>query len=199
MRLCSCCVDTLANHLSQLPELYRRSGAILHHRPQREVVCRRGRTFGGLALDDAVVSFRAAVMSVLASWCGLVVQERPVSVAPRRRVAELAGFLTVHLDWLAAHPAAGDAAAEIQELAEKAEIAVNPNPLTKLVVGLCDRPGCASSVHAIVGVRDWIPDRVCCDSGHVWRPHEWLLLARRIEQAGRALEADGSDGRGTAA
>jgi hypothetical protein len=197
--LCSCCVDTLAGHLARLPALYQRSEASLHRRTKREVERVRGGAFGGITLDEAVVSSRATMVSVLTAWCVLVVQERPVSVAPRRLVVELAGFLTVHLDWLAAHPAAGDAAAEIQELAEQAQAAIQPNRLTELKLGPCVRPGCVSSVRITVGARDGVsPDRVSCDSGHVLRPHEWLLFDHRLEQA-RRMEADRFNDGGSAA
>jgi hypothetical protein len=200
MRLCFCCLDKLAKHISRLPDLYRLCESILVSRPKREVERIRHKTFGGISLDEAVVSARSDIVSVLASWAGLVVDERRVSAPPQRQVADLAVFLSSHLEWLAAHPAAGDAVTEIHEVVKNVEAVVQPSPLLTLELGPCDRPGCESRVHVTLRAKDSLPQsRVCCESGHVWRPSEWLLLGHRIEQAQRALTEGRSDPGGHAA
>ena len=94
-RLCGPCHDGLAALLSELPGL---SAAIEHGRAATEA--------------------RSAARVVLASWAHVVVGGRAVP-RPARSVAELAGFLHRHVDWLGAHPAVAEIVAEIGELAAR--------------------------------------------------------------------------------
>ena len=52
---------------------------------------------------------------VLASWCLLVAEERHLATLPRTPPHQ-ARWLTLHLDWLARHPAANDAATELHDV-----------------------------------------------------------------------------------
>lgn len=88
--------------------------------------CRRGAVAGarlcGDCLDGLVAHLhllasghvvgRAAVRGVLATWAHVVVTGRVVA-RPARSVAGLAEFLCRHIDWLGAHPAAAEFAAEV--------------------------------------------------------------------------------------
>lgn len=192
LRVCVVCRDKLAAHLREIPALYRQCGRILVNRYERGPERIRGGMPGGISLNDAVFTARADMLSVLASWCGLVVDERPVSHPPRREIDALARFLSIHLEWLTGHPAAGSAVTEIHDVAVEAATAVDPDPSMRLELGPCARAGCVSTVHMIVRARTSESNaRVSCGAGHVWRPYEWLRLGHRIEQARQTL----TDGR----
>ncbi|GAB1509591.1 hypothetical protein [Actinophytocola sp. KF-1] len=99
-RLCEPCHDGLATLLTDLPGLY---AAVEHSRVP------------GTPLSARTVEARTAVRGVLASWAHVVVGGRAVP-RPVRSVAELAGFLHRHVDWLSAHPAVAEIVAEIGDL-----------------------------------------------------------------------------------
>ncbi|MYS24564.1 MULTISPECIES: hypothetical protein [unclassified Streptomyces] len=69
----------------------------------------------GIPLNGPAVEARAAIRGTLASWADLIVEGRTVRL-PLRTVPALAAFLRRHLSWLAVHPAAEDAASEIDAL-----------------------------------------------------------------------------------
>jgi hypothetical protein len=119
----------------------------------------------------------------------MVVDERGVAGPKHREVLHLVAFLTTHVDWLAAHATAADITAEISDLVRTAREAINPNKVTRIELGPCGQPGCNQAVHAAVRAQDkLLPLQVSCEAGHVWPPHQWLLLGRRIEQARYRLE-----------
>lgn len=94
-RLCGSCRDGLAALLSELPGLY-----------------------GTIERGARAAEARSAVRGVLASWVHVVVGGRAVP-RPVRSVAELAGFLHRHVDWLGAHPAVAEIVAEFGDLAAR--------------------------------------------------------------------------------
>ncbi|RBQ20917.1 hypothetical protein DP939_07585 [Spongiactinospora rosea] len=134
------------------------------------------RSSTGIVLDEAVVEARGRMRDTLSSWCALVAEGRGIPAPAERDVAALAAFLTARLDWLAAHPAAGEFAAEIAELAGDATEALDPRRGRARGLGPCPRPGCT----AVVALRPDTGGRVGCGSGHVWQPHEWLSLSSRL-------------------
>ncbi|MGW5822514.1 hypothetical protein ACWFR0_39495, partial [Streptomyces noursei] len=83
----------------------------------------RERTSGGplpgMPFNTAATEVRSGIVTTLASWSGLVAQERGVA-APARTVPALARWLVEHLEWLAAHPAAGEFSAELHRWARAA-------------------------------------------------------------------------------
>jgi hypothetical protein len=124
------------------------------------------------------------MMTVLASWAGLVVEERDVFRSPERDVLVLAEFLGAHLDWLAEHFAAADLAAEIETLVRAAEDTISPDPGVRVELGRCDEAGCGAVVSATLRGRGGIaPQVIRCDGGHVWPPKRWLILKSKFEQA----------------
>jgi hypothetical protein len=170
--LCESERERLAELLCELPALYARCESQLVNRRERGIELRvRGGAPGGIVLRDELVSARADIVSMLASWAALVVDERGVSGRPVRAVPALAAFLVAHLRWLQAHPAAGDAVAEFTEVAEGARAALGGGSVP-LDLGPCSRPGCA----AVILAGD---DGVRCGDGHVVPPHDWLALRQR--------------------
>lgn len=99
-RLCVACRDRLDQQLRGLPDLY--------------TALERTRV-PGVPLSPRMVELRVAFRGVLASWSQLVAGGRGVA-RPVRSVAGMAEFLSRHADWLGAHPAAAEVAAEIGEL-----------------------------------------------------------------------------------
>jgi hypothetical protein len=102
-RLCAGCRDRLAERLRELPARY---GALAPSRPP------------GVPPSAHAAEARSAVRGVLAAWAHVVVGGRTVA-RPARSVAGLAGFLHRHVDWLGAHPAAGEIADELGDLAAR--------------------------------------------------------------------------------
>lgn len=188
-RLCRRCRRFTQDRLSRLPALYRGCESALTNRRPRHSERIRGGLPGGISLNDRAVHARSEVLAVLASWASLVVEERRLSAAPGRSVGALARFLDRHIDWLSRHPAAGDFADEIHQVTGMAEAVTNPQSSARVELGPCDQPGCASPVTAIMRSRDNGPASVSCGGGHVWRPHEWLMLGRRLELASSAADS----------
>lgn len=190
LRLCAVCRDRLAHDLAGLPELYDASEAALTHPRHRAVERIRGGRPDGICLNDAVVKARSDMLRILASWAGMVVDERGVTGPDQREIRHLAVFLTSHVDWLAAQTTAAALADEIAGLAKSARESINPNTMTRMELGPCAQSGCGQTVHAVVRAEDeLLPTQVSCQAGHVWPPHQWLLLGRRIEQAKRRHQA----------
>ncbi|MEU7907449.1 hypothetical protein [Actinoplanes sp. NPDC049118] len=146
----------------------------------------------GIALNDDAVRIRTDILDVLSSWCTLVIEDLRVPGPENRTVTGLARTLDRHLTWLAGHPAAGDFAAEVLELAATARRVIDHGSAQPRLLGTCERPGCTSTVYLRP---DNSPgNRVSCAAGHVWQPHEWLSLSRRMHHAAAPV-APGGTGR----
>jgi hypothetical protein len=129
-----------------------------------------------LTLNESAVAIRAEIMTVLASWAGLILAERAdVTARPERDVRELADFVRANTDWLAGHSAGAEAVAEFRDLVRRAERVSGTEQPARVEVGPCDVDGCGQQVYARFGAGT--SAEVSCPSGHVRRPDEWLLLA----------------------
>jgi hypothetical protein len=170
--------------------LYDECEGMLVPRPKREVERRvRGGMLGTACINEAALMARSAILSTLASWAGLVRDERPVRVSLQREVAALSRFLLIHLDWLATHPAARELSDELEEAVGMAERVVQPSVAQKLEVGKCEKHGCGSTLYATLRDENGrSPSLVSCDHGHVVGPREWLLLHHSTHVRG-AVEA----------
>jgi hypothetical protein len=189
--LCNSCRSGLSDHLAILPKLYRWSEEILLNTRVSDVGRVRGGLPGGISLNVAAVKLRTEMLSVLASWAGLVVDERPVGRPPGREVCALATFLRVHLEWLSHHPAAADAAAEIAALVGNAKEVLTPDTAQRTELGACRKAGCGGVVSIVArGVGGDSSKTIECDGGHVLPPEQWLMLKYQIEQAGRGPRAN---------
>lgn len=149
IRLCGDCLFALTAALASLPGLYEECGRVLSGARTRRWEERpsAGGPQRGIPLNTAAADVRSAMLRVLASWSGLVVDERGVA-APRREVPELAGFLLRHVDWLAAHDAVADLTAEASRLARRARRVVEPPPASGVPVGPCPVEECAGTLLA---------------------------------------------------
>lgn len=191
--LCRSCSSRVRADIAELPQLYQECEFALTRASlgfDRQV--RRGKR-RSLCLNETALDARADIVSVLATWSGMVTGERGVTKLIRREVADLATFLTIHLDWLLAHPAGPYFVDEIGATAMAARRACRPSPALHLVLGQCVQEGCRSALIVTNSVQDAAPSvQVRCEAGHSWQPHEWLLLARRTNRE-RSDLGDGSE------
>lgn len=185
--LCPGCRDRIGTDLAELPSLYDDCESLLSAAPKALTEKVRGRVATDLSLNQTAVSVRSDIVVILASWAGLIASERGVARPARRDVGVLAAFVTVHLDWLLTHPAAADFAEEVTALAKAARRAAQPGDRIHLELGQCIRPGCESmmfaTTHGDGGIS--LTGLVRCESGHVWKAHQWLPLAHQLEKTGR--------------
>ncbi|MFD4340652.1 hypothetical protein ACFWPP_26165 [Streptomyces anulatus] len=180
--LCLPCRERLARELRQLPALFEECARRLDFSADRERDRVSGGSLPGLPLNTAAVEARSAIVSVLASWSAAVAQERGVA-APTRVVARLAGFLLRHIEWLAAHAAAGELSREVAQLARGAARVVGPGPNRRLPIGGCVEDGCTGRLTATVRPdQPAVPAEIICDvsAEHRWLGHQWVQLSRRL-------------------
>jgi hypothetical protein len=183
LRLCRTCCARVRDDIAELPRLYEECESALTQLPFVLDHKVRGGERRGLNLNEAAVNARLNMKSVLATWSGMVADERRLSKLARRDVAHLVTFLMVHLNWLLAHPAAPDFVDEIAVIASTARRASRSGPALHLDLGLCVQDSCDGAMFATRSGRDASSSlQVRCEAGHVWRPQEWLLLARRVRQ-----------------
>lgn len=153
-RLCGDCLLGLTATFVSLPGLYEECGRVLSGARTRRWEERpsAGGPLRGIPLNTAAADVRSAMLRMLASWSGLVVDERGVA-APRREVAELTGFLLRHIDWLAAHEAVAELTTEAGRLARRARRVVEPPPAPGVPVGPCLSEDCTGTLvaHGPVG------------------------------------------------
>jgi hypothetical protein len=174
-----------------LPDLNQDCEQVLTH-PHGNILERiSGSKATGIPLNEAAVRARSDMVSVLACWSKMVAEERWVNGPELREIAALVSFLTMHLDWLAAHLAARDFVDEITGLARAARQAAYPDSRFIIELGPCVQPGCESILQVSMrGDDDLPPNSVRCCAGHAWLPHQWLLLDKRMEQIKRNHSKD---------
>ncbi|HEU5158569.1 MAG TPA: hypothetical protein VFU43_16350 [Streptosporangiaceae bacterium] len=186
-RLCRPCLARGRTILRALPPLYDDCLHALNPVRRGPIVEKVSGTRPAHSPNDAAVEARTKTQAVLASWAHLVSDERGLTTRGGD-VGHLARFLTAHLDWLAAHPGAADFVAEIDELLRGVMRAVDAGPASESELGPCVESGCDGVLLArgAAGRGGGAP-QVRCDTGrHAWRPDQWLLLRRRLDDPGRA-------------
>jgi len=174
--------DRLRRDLAEVPGLYQRCESLLVRFPPAFTQRVAGGGTTGLVLDERVTEARRDLVAVLASWSGLVADERSVT-RPRRDAAELAAFLAVHLDWLLAHPAGPCFAEELLAAAAAAREVSRSGPGAGIELGRCVEDGCDSTMIATRDTSSGTSSEleVRCAAGHAWRSRQWLRLARQIQ------------------
>ena len=184
-KLCRTCRQNLAEGLGKLPGLYDECGRALnghskHSQPRER---KSGQLASGMPFNAPAADVRAEIIAVLGSWSGMVVQQRGVT-APRRTVHALAKFLGIHVDWIAAHPAAGDATNEVAQLVKSARRVAYPGSVRRITVGACVDTECAGELVALLCSGDALrPVEITCnaDSRHSWPADRWIQLSSRLE------------------
>lgn len=164
----------------------------------------------GLTLNDRAAEVRTLIRNVLVSWTRLIAEERGFALPnvayvqvlplgfigpPRllRRVDESAAalgeFIARSAEWLAAHPAAGEAAGELRDLVHSAYPVAYPSGTRFFDVAPCLVVGCTGTIRAVVRrVDSLLPSALVCseDDGHTWPASEWLTLGRQLDRQRRA-------------
>jgi hypothetical protein len=178
--------------LAEMPALYDECESALEYSKNNEAGRVKGWRPNGIRLNEAASSARSAMVGVLASWCDLVVDQRGQRAQgtsgrgvprPRQRdVSHMSAFLCAHLTWLTSHAAAAEFATEIGDVAAAARRAASPDQRARSALGPCAEPGCEGIVYAIKTIGSERDHQVRCEAGHVWQPHQWMLLGRWIEQ-----------------
>jgi len=180
-QLCSLCRARVRDDIVELPKLYEESESSLIRFPFAFQERIRGGKVKGLCLNEASVNARSDIISVLATWSGMVAEERRLTKPIRRDVAGLAAFLTRHLDWLLAHAAAPYFADEVAAMAAATRRASRAGPVPRLPLGYCVEEDCDAALYADGTAEDArSPAQVSCEAGHRWQAHEWLVLASRM-------------------
>ncbi|MEZ0069969.1 hypothetical protein ABIA32_006017 [Streptacidiphilus sp. MAP12-20] len=181
--LCAPCIKQVERTLRMLPSLHREC---LHHiaptprrlNPTKVSGSRRRDHLNASALDA-----RHNLLTILESWSEVVAQELG-AVTPARSVPQLARFLTLNLQWLAAQPPAADFADEIEGLrleclrAIDAESGAATTPARE-----CFMDGCTGTVSASSrSIQESGASSITCSSGHSWEMHEWITLRQLMKQ-----------------
>ncbi|SDJ65938.1 hypothetical protein SAMN04487820_101112 [Actinopolyspora mzabensis] len=184
--LCRGCRERLASNLRILPTLYsdcNRGGGSKEVR----VIRKRPRRAANIdsSINATTAEIRSSILTVLASWAGLVTEERRLT-PPVREISALACFLAHHVDWLARHSAAGDLVDEIRYLERTARGIAYPDDGRRVRVGYCPDSDCAGELFALIRPHGEIPpsEIVCTTSPtHSWPVTWWSKLARQIRSS----------------
>ncbi|MER7406714.1 hypothetical protein ABT373_30655 [Streptomyces sp. NPDC000070] len=144
----------------------------------------RQRTSGGplpgMPFNADAAEARAAIVTVLSSWAGLVAETRRVT-PPERTIDELAGFLGRHAHWLAAHVAAADATTEFAALVRQAQRVLGTLASHRVKLGPCPEPSCPGTLNspAWPAALDSAPSVRCsANPAHLWQGDDLLRLGR---------------------
>ncbi|HEY9411065.1 MAG TPA: hypothetical protein VIP77_15910 [Jiangellaceae bacterium] len=153
-----------------------------------------------ITLNDAAADARIAIRATLVSWCRMVSEERGISLPPDNMRA-IGAYLAKHAEWLAAHPAAAEAVAELHDLAhgEARRIAYPgggrrfPIELPDGMYATCPEKTAQDEQEALepcpgtlwtILRRDssLLPSEVVCnhDETHRWPTSRWLKLGAQL-------------------
>jgi hypothetical protein len=179
--LCVPCQERLDRQLALLPRVYGELEVALVPAPDSGDRV-TGTARPGIPLNGPAVEARADIRGTLASWADLLVEGRTVRL-PLRTVPALAAFLRRHLGWLAVHPAAEDAAAEIDAVLRRSLRIARPRHERRIPVGPCIAAACRGRLTAVARDPDSAqPSAVECDTDptHTWPPERWRALYRGL-------------------
>jgi hypothetical protein len=201
-RLCWVCKDGLTKHLREIIDLS----------PDLEAALSRANSVGGekvsgtpgavSELNDRAVQVRWQIHHDMVTTIRLVMDERGLKAITRQPdIAGMARWLLNHVDWLAAHPSAGERAAQAASWPGQARSAIHPNPPKHVQVGPCVRPDYAGTLTAIVKPQDsLLPSAIFCSwwtsldmekrtaliedgaTPHEWSADQWHALGRQMQR-----------------
>jgi len=135
----------------------------------------------GLSLDPAAVDARDSIRAVL-GWCRLIAEERGFAL-PADDVITMGEYVARSGQWLAAHPAAADASAELAELVSRAHPIAYPSGVRTIEIGPCPHDDCDGTVKAKMRAADsMLPSELVCsaEDEHVWPPAQWRSFGRTM-------------------
>lgn len=143
-----------------------------------------------LNLNERAVELRDDIRAKLVSWCLMISEERGIAL-PEDRPIRLGAYVNTHRAWLAAHPAAGDASAELRQLVNDARRVAYPEVSgTTRDLGTCpvteDGAVCGGKLRGVMRRTDsFLPSWVLCDREreHAWDATQWIELGAALEAA----------------
>ncbi|MGW0905773.1 hypothetical protein [Streptomyces sp. NPDC002853] len=193
-RLCPLCREGFVVQLRRLPGLHEDCGSVLGGGSAQLPGERAtgGGSLPGMPFNGAAADVRTSILTTLSSWCGLVAEGRGIS-APRRSVEPLSLFLVRHADWLAVHPAVGEATREVAQLARRARRIAHGERRRTVRVGPCATQGCGGELTAAVNAATGAAaTEIRCDRNaeHVWERHQWTELSRAIARVPRVAATE---------
>jgi hypothetical protein len=186
--VCLACRDRLVNNLLNLPVLYSDCNKGASQKVVRTIRKVPKKSATSDLMNPAAAEVRSAILRVLASWAGLVANERRVE-PPARDLPVLARFLCRHVEWLTRHPAAGNIADEIQDLARTARNIAYPNGVRRVRIGYCPDGDCDGDLVALMRPQgDLLPSEIICtiSPSHSWPITWWTKLARKMRSQGES-------------
>lgn len=130
-----------------------------------------------LPIVPAVTEARERLAGVLRSWARLVVDERGLHGPVEDTLPAVCAWLTVHVDWLAGHPAVDELLAELEERWVECRRLAYPSGRRKVRLGPCggDCPGTLTAVLSTTD--DLFPTEVRCDGcGRAVPSSQWRRL-----------------------
>lgn len=183
LRLCHHHTRRLAHDATQAAHLHTELQHQLTHtaRPGEHTT---GTPDRSTTLNDRAVTTRTDIRAVLVAWTQMIADERGIH-PPADNIGAIGGYLARHATWLAAHPAAGDAAAELHHLVHTAWPIAYPTGARVFPVAPCPEPGCPGTLKAILRTTDsLLPSALACDTGpeHVIPADRWLTLGRTLNR-----------------
>lgn len=136
-------------------------------------------------MNPVAAEVRSTILTVLASWAGLVADARRLR-PPARDLPALTRFLRRHVDWLSRHPAAGDMADEIQELTLTARNIAYPNSIRRIRIGYCPDTECDGELVALISPHADLRSEIVCTNSpdRSWPVTWWPKLARQMRSQG---------------
>lgn len=141
-------------------------------------------------VDAHRLHLATSVPHTLASWALLVMEERglPGSKLTAGDVVALSRWLDPHAEWLAAHPAGDEAAAEIMSAGRQVRTVVEPSGIRRIDVCPCPvlvPDVCGGLIVATLRPDDDEPDATCdVDASHAWGVAQWRALGAMADQDG---------------
>lgn len=137
-----------------------------------------------LKVNPAAIKARADIEAKLASWSGLIASERGWT-PPERDIPRLGEFVAASATWIAGHPLAAQAVAELRSVAwgQARRIAYPDGSKVHTMSTGCPIAECPGSARAYLRRPDSLlpAGEIRCDveESHRWRSSEWLGLVKR--------------------
>lgn len=182
IRFCKNCYERVEAELKDLPRIYNSLIQVMLPSPALPFQRIRGaRGASDIRINEDASSGRSEILGFLRSWSALVADECSVPKPAGQDCNQLISFLLRHLDWLLAHPAAGDFEEEADALATHVRQISDYVP-AQLDIGPCVWPGCETRLFAAPSASNGKYE-VKCGAGHTWQASQWLQLYRQIKGA----------------
>lgn len=182
MQFCKACYEQVEAELKDIPRIYNSLVHVMLPSPQLPFRRIKGvRNASGIRINEDASSGRSEILAFLRSWSALVADECSVRKPASYDCDSLTSFLLRHLDWLLAHPAAGDFEEETYTLTMHIR-QITDSASTQFDIGPCVRPGCDSRLSAAQSASNGKYE-VHCGVGHAWQANQWLQLYRQLQGA----------------